>query len=553
MTRTAEADVPTVGDDASDVVFDESGEVPAETAATADAGAMTCTESADGPVAPDPQRSVAWAPAANFGPVGTVELETDLTDRPRFLEWRDDRLLVLAGGGSFIRSYCLGHDATNPLVLAPEGQLAIQHADFPGRSRPVLSGDTFVHLSKDGILYAAALPSLDVLWEQRVADRSEMLMLAGAVRRSSDIVVLIANAASSVAPVEYELLGLARSDGNPVWRRSATSGSTLLAGDGRAMLFDRDGRVEGLQEGSGEVAWSAETGLSVGDEGFQLAGPHHVVVGKPGEKLIVLDADTGAEVSSTPLSGDHAFVPLVVLDDVLLAATSWQDDEGWQVNEVQAIDLATARLNWKSGQSFTGGEWPYRAKLVGIDDDVIVVQTPDRMLRVLDRATGVELASWRQAPEGCLVEPVFVRPVSTEPAMVLCLSGPTTVESLRRPMGMRSMPASVTVLARVAEQPEPGWSAEEATIAGQVTWRGRPKAGVRVRVNDRRVWTNAQGRFRVTLEARGMVIVDALPGSVTRHGPNDVTGGGPVEVVLDGRSEPYEVTLVFDDCGGDCD
>ena len=450
------------------------------------------------------QRSAAWAPAANFGPVGTEELETDLTNHPRFLGWGDGRLLVVAGDDSFVRSYCMGHDATNPLVLGPEGQFAIHHAPFSENG--VVAGDALLHLSKDGILVAAALPSLQVLWQQQ-PDLSGSI-LAGAVRRSSDVVLLIAPSTccdDEEYPDEDELLGLAWSDGNTVWRRSAASGSTLLAADGRAVLLDRQGRVEGLQEGSGEVAWTAETGLSVGpglahrhgsvvvwiaeaglhvgDEGFQLAGPHHVVVGKPGARLVVLDADTGAKLSSMRLPGDETFVPLAVLDDVLLATTSWQDREGWQVHEVRAIDLATAGVRWKSGRSLTrGSDWPFEpVGLVGIDDDVIYVYTPDDMLRVLDRATGEELASWRQAPEGCLVEPVLVRPVSTEPAMVLCLNRPTTLESARCPMYLRPLPAVVTVLARVAEPPSPGWPVEEATIAGQVTWRGRP-AGARVRV-----------------------------------------------------------------------
>jgi hypothetical protein len=187
---------------------------------------------------------------------------------------------------------------------------------------------------------------------------------------------------------------------------------------------------------------------------------------------------------------------------------------------VVALDAATARVRWESAVVEAGPIPGIGTHWLGLDDDLVLACLPDGILRALDRERGTVL--WHHGIGRCN-DIAVTHPDPKGPAMIVAKSFSTNAPDAG-PFGKER----ILVFARgvgVAQL-------EHATLEGKAT------PGVSVRVGTTLVKAGPTGRYRATVDARGVVTVLGF----------FLRGWSPMNtpcIELDGRRGAYEADLDY--------
>lgn len=193
---------------------------------------------------------------------------------------------------------------------------------------------------------------------------------------------------------------------------------------------------------------------------------------------VILRADDGSELARFPLGATvwHGR-GLVLAGATLYAGVRARGYTDWQL---RAYDVATGRERWRSPVVHArADDHPDLA----IDEDVVFACTDGRVLHAFDRSDG--RARWWAFPSTC-GSPRVWHPVAGAPGVVLASEG------------------SANLYARAAD----ARTYRALVISGALTFEGRPRARVLVRVGDTWARTDAGGRYRARVRAWDDVPVD---------------------------------------------
>lgn len=299
---------------------------------------------------------------------------------------------------------------------------------------------------------------------------------------------------------------------------------------------------------SGKVLWRADAALTARIRGRVLAREGHFTFDED-KGVFTVDAKTGKETSAnagfSTISDDGALIArsstgvttldvpskTLPLNDVVAAAVRGRTlyahvhvVEGWRSkHRVEAWDLDKAKLVWSTAwQATTQGCFASFAAL----DDALYVLDDACTVHALARDKGKELFRFgARRTTSLLVLPTQGADATLVLAEEAPFLGPGSGEKVR--------------LFRRGDKPLPK---EKARIEGVVEVDGKPRGGVDVAVGDRLLTTDLLGRFSVTLEARGFVLLRAgrVGASCSKPG---TAFGGDAELALDGRKTEYRVTV----------
>lgn len=190
---------------------------------------------------------------------------------------------------------------------------------------------------------------------------------------------------------------------------------------------------------------------------------------------VILRVEDGVELARFPLGASvwHGR-GLVLAGDTLYAGVQGREPTDWQL---RAYDVTSGRERWRSPVLHArADDHPDLA----LDEDVVFACTDARVLHAFDRGDG--RARWWAFPRACS-SPRIWQPIEGAPGVVL--TGDDLYGRGATPSVMR-----------------------ELTVSGALTFEGRPRARVLVRIGDTWTRTDARGRYRARVRAWDDVPVD---------------------------------------------